>query len=172
MINKLIRNGHKFFFFDLDKTIWNCHDKYGNEIWGKQMIVPFAQIPTNGQYDGNSIIDDVGSICQLQDGIREVLSILDEQQRIIGVCSASKNMNFEYQISQPCIQLLKAFFIDQYFSIYHLNWKTVCKANVLKNYEQCVLFDDNKQIIEECMQTENITPIARYNFQNWKEMLQ
>jgi hypothetical protein len=172
MIKRLLRNGYKHFFFDLDGTIWNCYDKYQNPIWGKQMISPYQL----GKGTPDNLSDDVGSICYLQSGIREVLSELSEQQVHIGICSASKNMNFEYTNQQPCIQLLRAFGLWNYFSPPNfLEYKKVDKASLLSRlYDDdipLVLFDDNREIIEACMKTPNIFPIGRYNFINWREML-
>jgi predicted phosphatase len=65
---KLKINKKDIIVFDLDKTIWDCEDKYTNSIWAKQIIFPIIPI------DDNTIIDDCGSICRLQDGFKEFLN--------------------------------------------------------------------------------------------------
>ena len=42
--------------FDLDRTLWDCQNKYEQEIWAKQLIPPF-RFATH--YSENIIIDDV-----------------------------------------------------------------------------------------------------------------
>ena len=166
MLKKLIQDGYKQFFFDLDGTIWNCYDHLGFSIWCKQMISPFKYDKLNSE-----IVDDVNSYCVLQPNVEKVLQYLNEQDVEIGICTSSKNMNFEYSIEQPCLQLLNAFDLKKYFNIFHIEYKTADKSKILSKYEKCVLFDDRLNIINDCKKTNNICPIYRFDFDDWKEIL-
>lgn len=156
-----------YIYFDLDKTLWDTHDKHGNEIWAKQMIHPFKLI------DKNTIEDDVFSRCILRKNVREFLKFLKKNKYKFSFISNARYFNLPDTL-QPSLLLLKRFGIFNFFSkpnflIYkNKKKKNFLKLNKKKNY---ILFDDNKEILSSFKKIDNMKPINSININDWKTQI-
>lgn len=162
---------NNLFIFDLDRTIWDCYDKYNNPIWAKQMLTPFD----NSLYV-NAITDDVGSRCELHDGIRDVVRFLHGQNKWIGFVSSGgiKDTIIHFQ---PSYRLLKKFGVyDDYKDrmFLKLAYKTFSKKEYFQNYHigsRIVFFDDDPKVLKEVSEVPNVTCIDRMSFWKWDSLL-
>ena len=66
--------------FDLDKTIWDCFDKFGNSIWAKQLLPPFS-------LSESIVLDDVQNTCHLRAGVKEYMYSFQQLCSKFGYCS-------------------------------------------------------------------------------------
>ena len=124
--------------FDLDKTIWDCSDVYGNSIWAKQLLPPFS-------INGLVITDDVGSTCRLRNGVHRYMSSLVSSRSLIGYCSVGRVLHLPDQY-QPSILLLDMFGLNLFASrLCFLGYKTDSKVNHLANIGDCIFYDDDQK---------------------------
>ena len=124
--------------FDLDKTIWDCSDVYGNSIWAKQLLPPFS-------INGLVITDDVGSTCRLRNGVHRYMSSLVSSRSLIGYCSVGRVYHLPDQY-QPSLLLLDLFNL-KFFSptLCFLGYKTDSKVDHLVNVGDCIFYDDDQK---------------------------
>jgi len=145
-------NKYNIFIFDLDKTLWDTSDKYGQSIWAKQMIPPFRS-------EGNTVRDDVDSLCRLRDGVLEYLNFLSSKNMRIGFLSSGFLWGTAYE-SQPSIKMLELFNIIDFFNFKKdLLYKTEPKVGKLEDVGECVFFDDNDNVIARASEMQNIRVI-------------
>tara|TARA_B100002019_G_C21092415_1_gene509301 strand:+ start:52 stop:576 length:525 start_codon:yes stop_codon:yes gene_type:complete len=154
-------------FLDLDKTIWDTFDKYGNQIWAKQLVGPLTLKKQN------IIVDDVFSKCILR---KDVL-------KFVNYFSLKKNFSISYITNgkyfglpnryQSSLIALSLFKLNGYFnSRNYLLYKTASKAKILSSIPNIkILFDDNIKIIKECSKIKN-TIVIDSNDINWKYQIQ
>jgi len=155
------------FYFDLDKTIWNTYNKFGNEIWAKQMLFPLT-VSTEIEL---CIVDDVGTKCLLQPGVRQVLEFLHANNKRMKYISCGAR--FESG-QQPSDILLRSFGIQHYFNQFGsiLKYKTYNKADAFENIQtNVVLFDDDDDVIQKVCQNSSVKIINRKNFSSWTDLL-
>jgi predicted phosphatase len=160
----LLKN--KIIFFDLDKTIWNCFDKYNNKIWAKQLIAPYRLV------EENKIIDDVGSICQLDVDFIDFINSLNLID--YGFCSNGAILNVDF-LEQPSKKLIDLFSIKDY-KYFILQYKIESKKQSIEklfslqtDVPNVILVDDDDDVLSTFINT-NITTIDRKLFKNWKEI--
>lgn len=153
------------YLFDLDLTIWDCHNKYGNPIWAKQMVYPLQQ-------DGNTITDDVYSKCVLRKGVKEYLQKLSSDGHVIGFVSAGSHLSLPYE-SQPSIKLLKEFDIYKYFNnVKILAYKTFDKSQIVKDIlEPVVFFDDSSDVLNSISDFKHVTAVDTSTLLDWSELI-
>lgn len=99
---------YKYFYFDLDRNIWDTTDKYGNPIWARQLIFPVIE------NNCNEYMDDCLSVIKLQDGIEDYLEFLRDRNVNIGFISRGANLNIAYK-NQPSFFMLEKFNIFKIF---------------------------------------------------------
>ena len=97
------------YIFDLDFTLWESNDKFGNPIWVKQMIPPFSL------KSKNVLIDDVYSVCRLKCNVREMLFELRSRGDMIGFITNSEYSGLPKEL-QPSLLVLEQFDILKYFN--------------------------------------------------------
>lgn len=151
--------------FDLDLTLWDSFDKRGNTIWAKQLVFPLMS-------DGRGrVVDDVGSVCTLRNGVREYLKTLRDRGDLIGYISNGRHWNFSDEL-QPSIHLLEHFEVSDYFCyVKVLNYKTFNKLSVLKDIAEHVWFyDDDQKILADVSQLTHVTAIDSSNILDWRDM--
>lgn len=153
------------FYFDLDRTIWNTYDKFGQPIWARQMIAPYTII------DKYTIQDDCLSICKLDPDIIDFFTSIKLHK--ISYISRGGNLNVLYD-NQPSVKLLKLFNIHHVFS----KNKILIHKNQIK-HEHIVLDDSQKTIfvddsIDELEKMKHAYPsiicINRQSFTHWKDI--
>ena len=151
--------------FDLDKTIWDCYDAHGNDIWAKQMISPFKK-------SQNTIIDDVGSKCILKPGILDYLKWLKKKRIRIFYCSVGAYYNLPKKF-QPSLMLLNKFGILKMFDLNSvLKYKDFDKNLFLKKVKEASLFfDDNDKIIKKASLIKNLRVYDAKEINDWKYLI-
>ena len=78
---------------------------------------------------------------------------------------------FEYK-KQPSVQLLKYFWIYEFFSFKKLMlYKTDTKATHLSEIGKCVFFDDMDKDLVEARKVDDVMVIDRKGFKTWKDLL-
>jgi len=153
------------YLFDLDLTIWDCYNRYGNPIWAKQMVYPFCK-------EGRTITDDVYSVCTLRKGVKEYLQKLSDDGHKIGFVSAGSHLSLAYE-TQPSIKLLEEFGVYQYFNnVKILAYKTYDKCQVIKNIsEPVVFFDDNSDVLNSISDFKHVTAVDTSTLSDWTELI-
>lgn len=150
------------FVFDLDRTIWTCCNKFGQEIWAKQMLSPFTKVSET------CIKDDVSSCCFLHNGIQKYLEKLSMQKKRILFLSAGGILDVEKE-DQPSVKLLKSFDLYHFFDKdSFIGYKTMDKNELLSTLEGCIFFDDDPVVIERAKSL-NIKVIDRNCFKDYLE---
>ena len=147
---------------DLDKTIWDTYDKYGNSIWAKQLVAPIKK------KNSNVLIDDVFSTCTLRKGVRKFLNyVYDHSSFSVSFITNGMYFNLPKKY-QPSLISLKLFGIGHFFNSKNfLLYKTASKAKILSEMHGLkVLFDDNEKIINECSSIKN-TIVVDSNDIDW-----
>jgi predicted phosphatase len=156
------------YYFDLDRTVWDTIDKYGNPIWARQMIQPYTLL------DQDTIIDDCYSICKLQSGIRQYLQLLTDNNKKISFISRGGNLKIKY-LSQPSIIILKKFKILSFFNIHNiLLHKLEDKHKNIKDISKDTIFFDDSE--EELTKMSTIYPKIKCvnrikDFNSWETLL-
>lgn len=137
-MKKLIDHDH--FVFDLDRTLFDTVDKFKNPIWAKQLVPPLTLSDS-----GDFLVDDVGSVCTLRKGVKELLDILRKNKKIVSFLSVGGVKSYPNKC-QPSLQVLKAFDILKYFKGSRtLLYKTDKKIEFFKNKADLFVFFDDSQ---------------------------
>lgn len=159
-MNNLIKE-YDHFIFDLDGTLWYGLDKYGNEIFAKQMLFPLHK------KDNEDIIeDDVGSSIILRPDVKSYLKLLSENKKKISYLSKGAIKDSIWQPSEICLSLLE---INDYFNFCTiLKYKTFSKVEWLKLMGKCVYFNDNLEENETFKDIENVLVL---NPNRWSDLL-
>jgi len=155
----------QLYIFDIDRTLITSYDSSGELIWLKNMHPPFERV------SDNTIKDAHGSVCILHGGVKEILFHLMDQNKDIGFLSAGSQLNVEYEL-QPSIKIMKLFGIYLYFNSHKLlEYKTVKKDEILKDFGECVFFDDDEKHIVASFKLDNVTVVDRKSFTDWRQLL-
>jgi len=89
------------FVFDLDRTIWECYNKYNRSIWAKQLLYPYKKL------NDDLIEDDVLSQCILQPNIRDILKYLKENKEA-PVSEIAGKINLSFKATSKHLGVLSA----------------------------------------------------------------
>ena len=87
------------YIFDLDKTIWHCHQPNGKSLWAKEVGGPYT-------LSGRTAIGREGAKCILDRGVMELIEDLRERGDSIGFLSIGGIWKRPYHM-QPSIRLLQ-----------------------------------------------------------------
>ena len=150
--------------FDLDLTIWDCFNKHNDPIWAKQMVFPFNNTD-------DVIVDDVGSICILREGVKNYLKYLQSGNNKIGFVSAGKHPTIPYE-HQQSVHLLRKFGIYNYFNfIKRLESKIYDKTLDVKFVvDKIVFYDDNDDVLNKMKQFKHVTAVDSKEL-NWNDLI-
>jgi len=155
---------YKYFYFDLDRNIWDATDKYGNPIWARQLIFPVTESNIN-QY-----VDDCLSTIELQYGIEQYLDFLRNSNVNIGFISRGANLNIAYK-NQPSFLMLEKFNILKYFNAEHVLLHKNDKKHLSINRRRFVYFDDSQEEISLMKEhKEESHCILRSDFIFWRDL--
>ena len=159
--------------FDLDNTLWQCVTPKGEGIGAYETSAPYKFL------DALTIQDIKGNIITLQEGVKEVLDILDLCNKNLGIVSrGEKLVDVEKKVSvpfasQPSTMLLKKFDIFKYFNLYIIYKAFGNKADLVKSDGNKTLFiDDDKGQLDEVNQKGEVDVLWRKSFINWKDLLE
>lgn len=156
---------------DLDLTIWESRDRYGNMIWAKQLVPPFTRS------NDDELTDDVGSTCTLKTGVRKFLEQCSEKAlRLTYITNGAYfGLPDEYQ---PCELVLKALDIRQHFGrenqIFYKSvekWKHLEPERMKMTDISVYFFDDNDLILSHARKIEGLHVIDSKSISDWSEML-
>ena len=155
---------YKYFYFDLDRNIWDTTDKYGNPIWARQLIFPVIE------NNCNEYMDDCLSRIKLQDGIEDYLDFLRNKNVNIGFISRGANLNIAYK-NQPSFLILEKFNIIKYFNAEHILLHKNEKKHLSINRTRFVYFDDSQEEISLMSEhKEESHCILRSDFKSWRDL--
>jgi len=155
----------QLYIFDIDRTLITSYNSSGELIWLKNMHPPFEKI------NDDTVKDVKGSISVLHQGAKEVLFHLFQQNKDIGFLSAGSLLNTEYEL-QPSVKIMKMFNIYLFFNSHKLlEYKNVKKEEHLKNFGECVFFDDDEKHIVPAYKLDNVTVVDRKSFTDWRQLL-
>ena len=150
--------------FDLDLTIWDCFNKHNDPIWAKQMVFPFNNTD-------DIIVDDVGSICILREGVKNYLKYLQSGNNKIGFVSAGKHPSIPYE-HQQSVHLLRKFGIYNHFNfIKRLESKIYDKTLDVKFVvDKIVFYDDNDDVLNKMKQFKHVIAVDSKEL-NWNDLI-
>jgi predicted phosphatase len=145
--------------FDLDRTIWDCKDKFNNNIWAKQLIPPYKKI------NKNTIVDDCFSVCTLNNGFNEFIEKIKNNKVVFlsngGILDVEKD-------NQPSIKFLKMFDIYKYFDQESvLTYKTFEKERYFNVNKKYLFFDDDDKHLLNVSKNTNVICIDRKTMGEW-----
>jgi HAD superfamily phosphatase (TIGR01681 family) len=153
------------YLFDLDITLWDTYDKYGNQIWAKQMIRPFT-------LNGDVITDDVFSTCTLRKGVREYLFYLHSEGHELGFISVGAAKHIAYE-KQPSYFLMHNFNIYKYFKntkvLKHKFYNKVETIEKLKG--KIVFYDDSSKNLEAVKHLDNVIAVNSFDIHDWSTLI-
>ena len=138
--------------FDLDGTLWDCFKPDGTGEGA------YATNPPYKLQDRDHIIDVNGYTIKLQEGVREFLSILYDNDINMGIMSKGEKFSdlttltsvpYEYQ---PSIMILKKFDIYKYFNHDIILKGFVNKSEYIKPLGKTLFIDDE---IENIIEVDN-----------------
>jgi predicted phosphatase len=165
-IKDTILERYNTIIFDLDGVIWDCFSSKGEGIGAFQTVPPFKL------QEKNIIIDIKGNVVKLQEGIKELLDMLDYMDKNLGIvsCSADKYKDLPFA-AQPAVMLLKKFDIFRFF-----NYRIIIKADIekvqyVRALGKTLFVDDRKDIIDNVNQREDVDVLWRKSFGNWEDLL-
>lgn len=151
------------YIFDLDKTLWNCYNASGEEVWAKQLSPPFVF------KSDNVLCDASGSCVKLHNGFREYIKRLAELADMpsIGFLSVGALQDIPLE-EQPSVAILQKFELYSYFNAERiLVFKTEKKDKYLKDMGYCVFIDDDDKHLADARKLSNVTVIDRKSFKDW-----
>lgn len=148
--------------FDLDFTIWNgCQDKY----WGKNLIPPI-------EIHGRKISGADNKYIEFHDGIKEVISSLNKNNKKIGFITLGGLLTVSYE-DEPVIKCLKMYDIYRYFNHQKtVLYKTDKKSKHIVQSNRTIFIDDNEEVLEDIRNNcSSVTVLNRNDFKNWRELI-
>lgn len=150
---------------DLDRTIWDTTDRFGNDIWAKQMVEPFDQ-------NLNRVVDDVYSVCNLRSGVAQFLEAARAKGHELSFLSsgAIANKGFAHQ---PSAILLQTFRLLDFFNGFRaLEYKTLNKREYLQQIGGKILFfDDNPDVLKSVRSLTAVNAIDSSCIHDWTDAL-
>jgi hypothetical protein len=152
-------------WLDLDKTIWNCYNKEGKEIWAKELIGPF----TVSKDSINKIIASNG-VCELQSGFREFLSKSANDIRSINIISAGASFISGLKDQSSYILLILLDLLECQDNVV-LQTREFNKGKFLSklNNKNIVFIDDDPIQIRNANDY-NISTVDRGSFISWNTL--
>jgi len=126
----------RILFIDLDKTLYDCYDRNGNPIWGKQLIPPFFK-------DKDVITDDVYSRCVLRPNVRVFLESMSQ----IFQCHYITHAGYFGlpMANQPSRLIMESFGLSKYFVSEGIIYKDESKSKYIDSFDtDYVLIDDSQ----------------------------
>ena len=151
--------------FDLDGTIWDCLTQRGESIGAYQTTPPYKL------KSKDIILDIKGNTIQLQNNIKDLIELLDDTDKNLGIVSRGEKLDTPFS-SQPSIMLLKKFDLFKYF-----NYNIIIKAFIDKKFYtrplgKTLFVDGSKDWISSVNERDDIDVLWRQSFNDWFDLLQ
>ena len=157
--------------FDLDNTIWDCFTPTGTGMGAYATEAPYEL------QEKNTIVDIRGNVIKLQEGIRECLEILDNNNKNLGIVSTGQKLSDIVSRTpiptqaQPSIMLLKKFDIYKYFN-YDIILKAFAnKLEYVRPLGETLFIDDKFDNLTNVQQNSKVDVLWRKSFQTWQQLL-
>jgi hypothetical protein len=117
------------------------------------------------------IVDDVGSICILREGVKNYLKYLQSGNNKIGFVSAGKHPSIPYE-HQQSVHLLRKFGIYNHFNfIKRLESKIYDKTLDVKFVvDKIVFYDDNDDVLNKMKQFKHVIAVDSKEL-NWNDLI-
>lgn len=170
-IKGTILDKYQSIIFDLDNTLWNCFTSKGENIGAYKTEPPY-------KLQGKGVIVDIkGNIIKLQEGIQDLLEILDLNDKNLGIVSGGEKLidvNRRMGLpsaAQPSIILLKKFDLYKYFNLGVITKAFINKKEYIKGIGKVLFIDDNNEQIQNANEREDIDVLDRKSFENWSDLL-
>jgi len=170
-IDRTILDRYQSIIFDLDNTIWNCFTSRG-ESTGAYKTEPPYKLQSRGV-----VVDIKGNIIELQEGVQELLEILDLTDKNLGIVSSGEKLidvNRKIGLpsaAQPSVMLLKKFDLYKYFNLGVITKAFINKREYIKGIGKVLFIDDNNEQIQNVNEREDIDVLNRKSFNNWNDLL-
>tara|TARA_R110002020_G_C16318711_1_gene774592 strand:+ start:3495 stop:3974 length:480 start_codon:yes stop_codon:yes gene_type:complete len=154
------------FWLDLDKTIWNCYDRTGVEVWAKELDGPF-----NISEDSPDRVIASNGVCELQSGVREFFLKTKNEAHSINTISAGADFVNKFE-DQPSYLLLKLLGLLEYQDNIVLQTRELNKGRFLSklNNKNIVFIDDDPLQIRSSNDY-NVFSINRGSFTLWSTLV-
>lgn len=148
--------------FDLDFTLWDGCEK---DFWAKKLKHPI-------NLEKNYIFDSEGKFIKLQNGVAEMLRVLEKENKNIGFITRGGLLKTKDE-DQPPIKCLKLFGIFDFFNYEKIVlFKTDIKSKYLKPFGKTIYIDDNPIDLNDISDHHKGTHVInRNNFLNWEDIL-
>jgi predicted phosphatase len=148
--------------FDLDFTLWDGCEK---DFWAKKLKHPI-------NLEKNYIFDSENKFIKLQNGVVEMLSALEKENKNIGFITRGGLLKTKYE-DQPPIKCLKLFGIFNFFNYEKIVlFRTDIKSKYLKPFGKTIYIDDNPIDLNDISDHHKGTHVInRNNFLNWEDIL-
>jgi len=171
ILQNTIFENYDTIIFDLDNTIWDCFNPTGTGIGAYTTEAPYEL------QEKDIIVDINGNVIRLQEGIRECLEILDNNNKNLGIVSGGQKLSdITSRISipiqaQPSIMLLKKFDIYKYFNYDIILKAFVNKLEYVRPLGKTLFIDDMQDNLSDVQQNPKIDVLWRKSFQTWQQVL-
>lgn len=164
LLSNTLLDSYETIIFDLDGTIWDVTTKDGRNTGAYEAEPPFKLMQPDIVVAGN------GVIIRLQKGIDELLRILDECNKDLGICSSGEKENTTFA-AQPSIMLLKLFNLYKYFNYTITIKRDINKAMYVRPKGLTVYIDDDPANLDLIDLRGDVDTIDRRGFTNWLDLL-
>lgn len=171
-LENTIFDRYRTIIFDLDKTLWQATTPNGDSIGAYETTSPYSL------KDSRTIVDIKGNVIELQEGVREMLALLNENDKNLGIMSrGEKLLDVNMRLSapfeaQPSTQLLKKFDIYKYFN-YVIIYKAFAeKIQYVRPSGLTLFIDDDRQWIDQVKQRDDIDVLWRGAFSTWQSLIE
>lgn len=152
--------------FDIDRTILDVFSSTGDSM------PAFKTEPPYRLQDENVMLDINGHVIQLQPGLRDLLEILDNANKNLGIVSRSADREKDLPFAAlPAVMILKKFDIFKYFNLDIIVKSDINKADYIYRLGKTLFIDDETDNIEAVKEKGNIDVLSRKKFQEWQDLL-
>lgn len=160
-----ILDRYKTIIFDLDGTVWDCYTQRGESIGAYQTTPPYKL------KNENVILDIKSNTIQLQENIRDLIELLNDNDKNLGIVSRGEKLETPFA-SQPSIMLLKKFHLFKYFNYNVIIKAFINKREYVRPLGKTLFVDDEREWVDEVNEKDNVDVLWRQSFNNWFDLLQ
>jgi phosphoglycolate phosphatase-like HAD superfamily hydrolase len=150
--------------WDFDGVIADTFTKEGTHTGAYATVAPYT-------LEASNYVKDIeGNYVRLQNGIKQLLKLLDEHDVNMGIVSSGEKDDTPFS-AQPTVMLLKKFDIFKYFN-YDIILRRQCnKFRYVKPLGKTLFIDDDDENIDEVAQNEEVDVLRRKVFKDWDQLL-
>jgi predicted phosphatase len=150
--------------FDLDGTVWDVTDATGQGNGAYTTVAPY-KVENPGV-----AVDTKGNIIQLQEGVDDLLRILNGVDKNLGIISSGERQDRPFE-AQPSVMLLKLFNIYKYFTYEIVIRRTEDKEAWIKPFGKTLFIDDSQLNLDKVNALGTVDVLWRRAFGPWKSLM-